>query len=130
LHADLADLSELDGIPHEVREHLCDPLFITFAYWQVRLYVYVQCKFLFRCQWFYSREHVLYDSLYRIVSQRESDPPRLNLGQVEDGVDQTEETIAALLYAFHDLFDFFWYLAINAVHNEFGIALDAIERGT
>ncbi len=54
--------------------------------------------------------------------------PRLDLGEIEDVVDEAEQVPSALVHAPHHVADLLGHLAVNPVEDQLGVAEDRIQR--
>ena len=68
------------------------------------------------------------DVLDRIVGQRQRQLSGLDLGKIENVIDQSEQMLAIALNAGQHPAHFFGRLAVDVVHDEFGIAEDGVHR--
>ena len=68
------------------------------------------------------------DILDRVIGERQRQLPGLDLGKIEDVIDQPEQMLAVALNAGQHPAHFFGRLAVDVVHDQFGIAEDGVHR--
>ena len=95
-HPDLAGLGELEGVADEVQEHLGDPPLVAPAGRQVGRHGHAQRELLLGGERLHARRHGLRDLLHGVVGEGQRELAGLDLGEVEDVVDEAEEVLAAV----------------------------------
>ena len=65
---------------------------------------------------------------HRVVAEREGELPRLDLGEIEDVVDQAEEMMPVGLDALQSVADCLGNVAEDVVEDEIGVAQHGVHR--
>jgi hypothetical protein len=129
LQADLAGLGELDRVADEVQQDLGEAALVAVADGQVGGDRGLQRQVLLGGEGLRGGQHRLHDVLHRVLSERQAQLPCLDLGEIEDVVDQAEQVAAARLDAFEDLPDALADVAVDVVQEQLRVAEDRVERG-
>src|SRR5262252_7140676 len=128
LDGNFARISELDGVANKIDQNLRQSSAVTMAWWQFRGHLD------FEGQLFVSRQRLqraadgLGDVLNAVIGKFEFELTGLDLGQIEDVVDESEQMLAVGLKALEDAGHLFRWLAVSAVRHQFGVAQDGVER--
>jgi hypothetical protein len=119
---------ELDGVPDEVEQHLGQPPLVASPGGQVRSNGGLEDEPLLGRQGFHLGDHGVDHFRQRVVGERELELAGLDLGEVEDVVDQPEEVLAAPVDPPHHIAGLRGQVAVDPVDQELGVPQDRVER--
>src|SRR5262249_51991106 len=125
---DFASIGELDGVADQIDQHLRQAAAVAMTRWQVGSHLNLESELLVGRQWLQRAANGLGDVLDRIIGEFEYELPGLDLGEIQNIVDETEQMPAVGLKAFEYAKHLLGRLAVGPVRHQFGVPQDRVER--
>src|SRR5262249_19186970 len=125
---DFASIGELDGVADQIDQHLRQAAAVAMTRWQVGSHLNLESELLVGRQWLQRAANGLGDVLDRIIGEFEFELAGLDLGEIQNIIDQTEQMLAVGLKAFEYAKHLLGRLAVSTVCHQFGVTEDGVER--
>src|SRR5262249_37432523 len=126
--SDLAGVRELDGVADKIDQHLRQAATVTVPSRQFAGKLKLECELLVSRERLQRATDGLGNVLNAVIGQFQYELARLDLGQIEYVVDQSQQMFAVGLKALEDAQHLLRRLAVSAIRHQFRIAQDGIER--